>query len=278
MMTDHDLQTRYGIKYNPFLPAIPARDLWRPPGFEAFVFRLRSLLSHGGFGVISGESGLGKSKTLHLLADWLSEHDDLSVGVMVRPQSTTGDFYRELGQLYGVDLSPANRYGGFRALRARFRKHIQTSLMRPVLLVDEAQECCSDTLTELRLLGSDNFDSVQLLTVVLCGDDRLPERFRERSLVPLGGRVRARLTLRPFEAATMSEFLDHILEQSSASALVSPGLRAALVEHSGGNLRILTVMGDELLSYAAHKELSVLDEAVFFDLFGQPRKKSRRSR
>ena len=59
---------------------------------------------------------------------------------------------------------------------------------------------------------------------------------------------------------------------------MSPGLRAALVEHSGGNLRILTVMGDELLSYAAHKELSVLDEAVFFDLFGQPRKKSRRSR
>lgn len=278
MITDHDLQALYGIKYNPFLPAIPSADLWRPPGFDAFVFRVQSLLRHGGFGVISGVSGLGKSKTLHLVADWLADHDDLSVGVMVRPQSTTGDFYRELGELYGVDLSPANRYGGFRALRARFRQHIQTSLMRPVLLVDEAQECCSDTLTEIRLLGSDKFDSVQLLTVVLCGDDRLPERFRERSLIPLGGRVRARLTLRPFDAATMGDFLDHILARSCATTLVSPGLRQALIEHSGGNLRILTVMGDELLSHAVHKQLSVLDEAVFFELFGQTRPAARRSR
>ena len=36
-MTDQHLLALYGLKYNPFLPAIPTEDLWRTPALELFV-------------------------------------------------------------------------------------------------------------------------------------------------------------------------------------------------------------------------------------------------
>ena len=36
----------------------------------------------------------------------------------------SGDFYRELGDIFSVKLSPLNRWGGFKALRERWRAHV----------------------------------------------------------------------------------------------------------------------------------------------------------
>ena len=56
------------------------------------------------------------------------------------PQSNLADFYRELGDIYGVPLRPSNRWGGFKALRERWLSHLESSRCRAVLLVDKAQE------------------------------------------------------------------------------------------------------------------------------------------
>ena len=158
-MNDKQLLALYGLKYNPFLPDIPIEALWQPPGIELFITRINNLVTHGGFALISGEAGVGKSKILHILANRLGKVGDLVVGVMERPQSSMADFYRELGEVFNVNLTPANRYGGFKALRTRWRDYIKTTLLRPVLLVDEAQEMPAECLNELRLLGSAHFDS-----------------------------------------------------------------------------------------------------------------------
>ena len=169
-MNDATLRALYGLKYNPFLPALPHQALWSLPGAEAFALRLENLVTHGGFALITGEPGQGKSKTLHWLSQRLGRIPDLAIGVMERPQSKLGDFYRELGELFGVPLTPSNRYGGFKALRSRWQSHCESTLHRAVLLIDEAQEVSSQCLTELRLLQSARFDSESLLFTVLCGD------------------------------------------------------------------------------------------------------------
>jgi len=167
---------------------------------------------------------------------------------------------------------------GFTALRNRWRSHLQSTLFRPVLLIDEAQEMGTKCLNELRILGSANFDSEQLLTTVLCGDERLPERFRTRALLPLGSRIRARLSLGGRDVATMSAYLDDLLAQAGAPGLMTPGLKTALVEHAAGNLRVLTGMGADLLAHAAEQERRVLDEGLFLSVYGRTLATPRRRR
>lgn len=278
MTHDKRLLALFGLKWNPFVSNIPVECLWTPPVFEAFFFRVENLVMEGGFAMICAEPGLGKSKILQLISHRLSPLQGVSVGVMERPQSSLGDFYRELGAVFGVNLSPANRYGGFKALRERWLHHIKTTLFRPVLLIDEAQEMVAPCLNEVRLLSSTHFDSQSILTSILCGDTRLPERLRSEELVSLGTRIRSRLILEPLSREHLMAYLNHALEQAAAPHLLTQPLKEALAEHCLGNLRVLNLMAAELLETAAQRELAQLDEKLFLEFYSrQPRTHKTRS-
>lgn len=276
-MNDKKLLAQYGLKWNPFLPDIPVEDLWHPPGMESFFFRIEKLAMDGGFGLVCGEPGLGKSKIFQLLEHRLSHIGDVVVGVMERPQSNLSDFYREMGTLFGVNLSPSNRYGGFKALRERWKDHIKNTLLRPVLLIDEAQEMLIPCLNEIRLLGSDRFDSRCLLTSILSGDARLPERFRNAALVSLGSRIRSRMNLEPYKRDDLLKYLEHIISRAGAPHLMTKTLMETLVDHAAGNLRLLTTMALEMLLEASTREMVQLDEKLFLEMFSrQPGSRKRK--
>jgi general secretion pathway protein A len=267
MTSEKQLLALYGLKWNPFLSDIPVEAIWTPPGLDSFSFRLETLVMEGGFAMISGDPGLGKSKILQLMAHRLGRLSEVIVGVMERPQGSLQDFYREMSALFGVNLSPANRYGGFKALRERWQNHIRTTLFRPVLLIDEAQEMFAASLNELRLLASTQFDSRCILTVLLCGDGRLPQRFRTESLVSLGTRIRVRLSLEPLNRDHLLFYLNHALEQAGAAHLMTQPLMEALADHCCGNLRMLNQMAADLLASAAQKQMPRIDEKLFLETF-----------
>ena len=149
-MTNPRLLSPYALKWNPFSPEIPAEGLRVTPELEQFQWRVGNLARSGGFALVTSEPGLGKSVALRILAAKLAEERELVVGVLTRPQSSVADFYRELGDLFDVNLSPSNRWAGAKVLRQRWLAHINSALLRPVLLIDEAQEMSSVALNELR--------------------------------------------------------------------------------------------------------------------------------
>lgn len=268
----------YGLKWNPFCPDVPIEALFAPPPIEHFCWRLEQQVREGGFALITGEPGVGKSVTLRLLAHRLQTLPELVVGVLTRPQSGVADFYRELGELFAVPLAPHNRWGGFKALRQKWLHHLSSTLWRPALIIDEAQEMDPAVLSELRLLSSTQFDSRSILTVVLAGDGRLLERFRHRDLLPIASRIRVRLHLEPQTPQQLAEYLDYVLSQAGNPRLVTPQLASTLCEHAAGNYRTLCTMAAELLAAAAQREAPEIDEKLFFELFVPAQNPRRRSR
>ncbi len=260
----------YGLKFNPFAPDIPVEALQMTPRTESFCWRVEQLVGEGGFAVVTGAPGVGKSVTLRMLAERLSGLRDVQVGVLSRPQAGLADFYREMGELFGVELHPHNRYNGAKLLRTRWQGHIDASLCRPVLIADEGQEMQISLLNELRLLASARLDSHLLLTVVLAGDQRLIERFRAEDLLPLGSRMRVRLALERSTPEELQECLRHTLQKAGAVKLMTPEVIATVCDHAQGNLRALMNMAGELLALAAQREAPQIDEKLFFELFATP--------
>jgi general secretion pathway protein A len=266
-MNTKKLLSLWGLKWNPFSPELPSEALLVTPRIENFAWRVEQLVQEGGFALIAGESGTGKSVALRIVAQRLATLRDVLVAALERPQSKTADFYRELGDLFAVKLSPSNRWGGFRGLRERWKAHLAATRIKPVLLIDEAQQMTPEVLSELRILSSADFDSTALLTVVLAGDGRLLELLRHEDLIPLGTRIRTRLLTEVAAREELSQLLTHALAKAGNASLMTAELRDTLVDHCAGNYRLLMTMSAELLAYGLAHEVQQLDEKFYLEVF-----------
>lgn len=274
---NHKLLALYGLKFNPFSPELPVDAIYVPPKIESFCWRIEhAQIREGGFAMVHGDPGSGKSVVLRLLAERLRKLPDVTVGAINHPQSNLADFYRELGDIFNVPLRPSNRWGGFKALRERWLNHMESSRCRTVLLVDEAQEMTPQVLSELRLLSCSRFDSQPLLCIVMAGDARLLEKLRREELIPLGSRIRTRLATEFASRDELLACLEYLLGQAGNASLMTQALRHTLCDHAAGNYRILTTMAAELLAAAAQKDLPVLDEKLYLDVFAPPAKATQR--
>jgi type II secretory pathway predicted ATPase ExeA len=247
------------------------------PPLESFCWRIEQQVGEGGFALAIGDPGTGKSAALRLLADRLGQLRDVTVGVLTRPQASLADFYRELGHLFNVPLSPSNRWASAKVLRERWHNHIETSLYRPVLLIDEAQETSPSVLCELRLLTSADLDSRSILTVILAGDGRLGAKLESPELLPLASRIRSRLRTEGLPPQQLLACLTHLLKIAGNPKLLSPPLVQTLCEHAAGNLRLLMNMANDLLAAACQQERELIDEKLYFEVFAldpKPVKKS----
>jgi general secretion pathway protein A len=155
---------RFSLSFHPFALALPPETCLITPDMMHVLSRCDHLVASGGFALVVGDAGTGKSTLIRCLRARLGERTDLTVRVLTRPQASLADFYRELGALFDVSLRPHNRWTGSGVLRERWLAHWGTSHQRPVLLVDEAQEMHPVVLRELRLLCSAELDAVALLS------------------------------------------------------------------------------------------------------------------
>jgi len=88
----------YGLKWNPFSPELPTEALYTTAKVENFCWRIeQGLIREGGFALISGDPGSGKSVVLRLLCERLQQLRDITIGAIAHPSSNLADFYREMG-------------------------------------------------------------------------------------------------------------------------------------------------------------------------------------
>jgi type II secretory pathway predicted ATPase ExeA len=276
-MEPNKILALYGLKWNPFISEVPKEGLYRDVKFDRFSFLIESLVLDGGFALITGESGLGKSVILRLLFEKLKTLRELTIIEYTRPQSALRDFYDEIGLAFSVDIKHSMRYGGFKGLRQKWQAHFTSTLLHPVLLIDDAQEMPVQVLSEIRILSGANFDSKSLLTAVLVGDHRLTDKLKTQELLPLLTRIKTRLNMTPPSVEELTKLLTFVTTEAGNPDLMTPNLKRTLAEHAMGNYRIMMNLANETLILGAEKEVPKLDIDLFFELHEQLKKKPPKS-
>jgi general secretion pathway protein A len=204
----------FGLKSEPFSIAPDPRYLFMSERHrEALAHLLYGLGGGGGFVLLSGEIGTGKTTVCRLFLEQIPAH--CNVAYIFNPKLTVLELLQSVCEEFHIGV-PAK---GASATVKDYLDPLNAFLLQAhaagrnnVLIIDEAQNLSADVLEQLRLLTNLETNERKLLQIVLIGQPELRGMLAEPKLEQLAQRVIARFHLDALSEAETSHYVAHRLE------------------------------------------------------------------
>jgi general secretion pathway protein A len=240
----------FGLCQFPFEKDISTDEMFVSAGMGELAARLGHLVELRGIGLITGDSGSGKSSACRKMAS------DLHAGlyrILYVPLSTGNpmDLYKTIAWELGLPTE-RNRAALYRQIRTEVTRLCVETRTRPVLIVDEAQALRSEVLEELRLLTNYAMDSENRLCLVLAGQTELRRRIAMSVHEALNRRIVVRFQLPPLGREELPAYLVHLLRRAGTELpLFEPAAIETLYQATSGLVGKINQLAHHALIAAA---------------------------
>jgi type II secretory pathway predicted ATPase ExeA len=237
-MSNREFLSYFNLATDPFSKEIPTEKLLLLPSIERSLAAAQLLVETRGIGVMTGKSGSGKSCILRLLIDRLQPGLYKSY-YLCHTSVAIVEFYTHLCNVFGLDPSH-RRAPMFRALKDHILTMGTSSRIHPVLIIDEAHYLNNEILSEIRLLTNFHTDSLNALTVLLCGNEHLPRRFGLSILEPLVSAITVSISVATLSKEETFTYIDSRLSDCGAAVpLLTKNALELIHQASGGTMRAI---------------------------------------
>jgi general secretion pathway protein A len=242
----------FGLKREPFSIAPDPRLLFMSERHrEALAHLLYGVQGGGGFVLLTGEIGTGKTTVCRSFLDQVPPHVNLAY--IFNPKLTVPELLDTVCHEFGVavgqkGLLPPTVKGYLDPLNA-FLLEAHAAGRNNVLVIDEAQNLSAEVLEQLRLLTNLETSERKLLQIILIGQPELRAMLARPELEQLGQRVIARYHLRALTEAETAQYVQHRMEVCGLSGPMPFDRRALKRIHaqSGGVPRRINLLCDRAL-------------------------------
>ena len=256
----------FGLKQEPFSIAPDPRLLFMSERHrEALAHLLYGVGGGGGFVLLTGEIGTGKTTVCQLFLEQVPAH--CNVAYIFNPKLTVTELLQSVCEEFHIALPPQERaptvkdyldpLNGF-----LLREH--AAGRSSVLIIDEAQNLSADVLEQLRLLTNLETRERKLLQIVLIGQPELRSMLARPELEQLAQRVIARYHLDALAEAETAHYVQHRLEAAGLTQPLPFERRALRRIHqlTGGVPRRINLLCDRALLGAFAGGHSRVDRAI----------------
>ncbi len=255
----------FGLTEAPFSIAVDPRYLFMSARHrDALAHLLYGVGEGGGFVLLTGEVGTGKTTIIRSLLEQLPESTDIAM--VFNPALEADELLATVCDELGID------YG-----ERTSRKHLTDCLHRflldnyargrhTVLLIDEAQHLKFEVLEQIRLLTNLETNTKKLLQIILVGQPELRSLLNRPELRQLAQRITARYQLKPLNRQETEDYIRHRLHIAGLPAgqvMFPRRVIRAIHRTSGGVPRLINVLCDRMLLGAYGQNKTRVDGAMF---------------
>lgn len=248
----------FGLRQEPFSIAPDPRYLFMSERHrEALAHLLYGLRGGGGFVLLTGEIGAGKTTVCRCFLEQIPKA--CNVAYVFNPKLTVTELLKTACEEFRIPLSSVSTGG---ETVKHYVDPINEFLLRThavgqnnVLIIDEAQNLSIDVLEQLRLLTNLETNERKLLQIILIGQPELRGMLARPELEQLAQRVTARYHLQALSAQETLVYIRHRLSVAGFKGALPFDRRAVQQVHklSRGVPRRINLLCDRVLlgAYAA---------------------------
>lgn len=238
----------FGLTSPPFSIAPNPDFMYLSPRHTEALAHLRyGLGDAGGFVLLTGEVGTGKTTVSRTLLQELDEQTE--VAFILNPTLS------ELELLAAICDELKIRYkktdASLKLLSDKITQRLQKNHQagkKTILIIDEAQHLQAAVLEQLRLLTNLETNTKKLLQVILIGQPELQQLLQRNDLRQLAQRITARYHLLPLNYAEVQHYVRFRLQVAGCQRPVfSDKAVKKLFELSGGIPRLVNLLADRAL-------------------------------
>ncbi|MBI5675189.1 MAG: AAA family ATPase [Nitrospirae bacterium] len=249
----------FGLKETPFSIAPDPRYLYMSEQHrEALAHLIYGFNSDGGFVLLTGEVGTGKTTVCRCLLEQIP--NDSSIAFIINPRLSVDELLATICDEFGIKYPERNiSTKVFVDLLNAYLLDAHAKGRKAVLIIDEAQNLSANVLEELRLLTNLETNQRKLLQIILLGQPELRKKLSKPELRQLSQRIIARYHLGPLSRKDVSAYVTHRLAIAGMSnEIFPPSTIRKIYSLSGGVPRLINVLCDRaLLGTFVQKERKV---------------------
>ena len=211
----------FGLNEAPFSIAVNPRYLFMSQRHrDALAHLLYGVSGGGGFILLTGEVGTGKTTINRCLLEQLPDTTDLAI--ILNPALSAVELLASACDELSIDYPVGTQ--SLKALTDALHRYLLENYergRRTVLMIDEAQHLDFNVLEQIRLLTNLETNDEKLLQIILIGQPELTEKLSRPELRQLNQRITARYNLQPLNFDETAAYIKHRLEVAGLKGGVS---------------------------------------------------------
>lgn len=221
---------------------------------EAIAYLRYGLRGNGGFVMLTGEVGTGKTMVSRAVLSDLPE--DVNVAYILNPTLNRIQLLQSVCDAFSIKVDDEQDHKKLSDALQTFLVSSHQSNQSCLLVVDEAQLLDADALEQLRLFTNIETNEKKLLQIILIGQPELQEKLAQRELRQLAQRITARYHLLPLTEQETAEYLNHrIRAVGGPRPLFDKKSVKAIFKYAAGTPRLINLLADRALmgAYSNHQ-------------------------